>query len=499
MRDTDRLIDGSGPPPVSLSRSLTNTLLTMSPRGPAPSSFVQYDASLWLPTIKAAISGMSTFVLLPWLGLTAFTSLLTLVVDLHSTTPWWASVPPFAHTVLGGALSFLLVFRTNTAYSRWWEARLMWGQITIVCRNIGVQSASMMTEAARLEVVSVLLAFPVALKNALRDEPTKGAELATAETVASRAQESRAPASRAAGTSLRAQCAAQSAPLVLLESLARAVRAGVRNDDGLHASAYLHLCEEVRSLTQAATACERIKTSPMPLGYVSALRAFLLLWLCTLPLTMLAPYGHAAVPAVSCIAFLFLNLESVALEIEQPFGHDANDLPLEQARRRARRPARPSTTRAPSGTGACVASRTCARSVGHVAPAVCAVLCGHRACASQPAAPPRCARRRVPPGHCRRERGGDGLSGAAATRASRAAWARRPRLLAAPGLARQSWIPSAHVRTRGRAVHDCTHSPLCPRASVNTATAREEHAPTCAFPFMNVSMCRLAASDACAC
>eukprot|EP00966_Prymnesium_polylepis_P014987 346293-Prymnesium_polylepis.1 len=45
---------------------------------------------------------------------------------------------------------------------------------------------------------------------------------------------------------------------------------------------------------------------------------------------MIGPYGWAATPAVTCIAFLFLNLESVAMEIEQPFGHDANDLPLEE-------------------------------------------------------------------------------------------------------------------------------------------------------------------------
>ena len=72
----------------------------------------------------------------------------------------------------------------------------------------------------------------------------------------------------------------------------------MRNEDGLAGSAYLHLCEELRTLAASATACERIKTSPMPLGYVSALRAFLLLWLVTLPWTMLGPYGHAATPAV---------------------------------------------------------------------------------------------------------------------------------------------------------------------------------------------------------
>ena len=68
----------------------------------------------------------------------------------------------------------------------------------------------------------------------------------------------------------------------------------------------------------------------MPLGYVSALRFFLLFWLFTLPLTLVGSYGGAATPAISLIGFLYLNLEYVAMEIEQPFGHDANDLPLEE-------------------------------------------------------------------------------------------------------------------------------------------------------------------------
>ena len=324
MRDTDRLIEVKEPP-ASLTRSFTAAL---SPRGPAPSSFVTYDAELWLPTMRAAVSGISRFVLYPWILLTSLTFFLALVSELYAAPPWWVSLPPFAHTVLGGALSFLMVFRTNTAYSRWWEARLMWGQITIASRNIGAQSAAMMHPRPRLELLSVLSVFPIALKNALRDEPTLAAELATAEAMGSQpieGGESALPASH----SLHDLCEAPSAPMVILETLSRVARAGLRSDDGLAASSYLHLCEEVRSLAAAATACERIKTSPMPLGYVSALRAFLVLWLFSLPLTMISSYGHSAVPAVSCIGFLFLNLENVALEIEQPFGHDANDLPLE--------------------------------------------------------------------------------------------------------------------------------------------------------------------------
>ena len=90
----------------------------------------------------------------------------------------------------------------------------------------------------------------------------------------------RAPPAAFATPSVRSLCAAPSgAHLGILEALSRVSRGGMRTDDGLGASAYLHVCEEMRSLAAAATACERIKTSPMPLGYVSALRAFLVLWL----------------------------------------------------------------------------------------------------------------------------------------------------------------------------------------------------------------------------
>ena len=55
-----------------------------------------------------------------------------------------------------------------------------------------------------------------------------------------------------------------------------------------------------------------------------------MLWLITLPLALIGEYGWIATPAMAMISFLFLNVEQMALEIEQPFGDDANDLPLEE-------------------------------------------------------------------------------------------------------------------------------------------------------------------------
>ena len=35
------------------------------------------------------------------------------------------------HSLLGFVISLLLVFRTNTAYERWWEGRRQWGALTL--------------------------------------------------------------------------------------------------------------------------------------------------------------------------------------------------------------------------------------------------------------------------------------------------------------------------------------------------------------------------------
>ena len=43
------------------------------------------------------------------------------------------------HSILGFVLSMLLVFRTNTAYDRWWEGRKTWGGIVNNSRNLSLK------------------------------------------------------------------------------------------------------------------------------------------------------------------------------------------------------------------------------------------------------------------------------------------------------------------------------------------------------------------------
>ena len=46
--------------------------------------------------------------------------------------------PSDLHAALSLVLGWLLVFRTNAAYARWWEARTLWGSLINCSRNLAI-------------------------------------------------------------------------------------------------------------------------------------------------------------------------------------------------------------------------------------------------------------------------------------------------------------------------------------------------------------------------
>ena len=78
----------------------------------------------------------------------------------------------------------------------------------------------------------------------------------------------------------------------------------------------------------ALTGCERILRTPCPPGYVGVLRVALLFFLMLLPFVLLETH-YRAIVIVGFTAFVLLGAEEVAIQLEQPFGDDANDLPLD--------------------------------------------------------------------------------------------------------------------------------------------------------------------------
>ena len=96
---------------------------------------------------------------------------------------------------------------------------------------------------------------------------------------------------------------------------------------------------QVAALLDNQGGCERILRTPIPFAYAVHIKQLLLIYLLSLPLALVGEMGWVAIPTSAVIAFGLLGIEEAGVEIEDPFGDDPNDLPVEAiCGRSARRP-----------------------------------------------------------------------------------------------------------------------------------------------------------------
>ena len=77
-------------------------------------------------------------------------------------------------------------------------------------------------------------------------------------------------------------------------------------------------------------ACERIKNTPIPYSYSGFIKKFIVLYIVTLPVGYVFNLGYLVIPVVIFVFYVLASLELIAEEIEDPFGKDSNDLPMER-------------------------------------------------------------------------------------------------------------------------------------------------------------------------
>lgn len=216
------------------------------------------------------------------------------------------------HTILGFALSMLLVFRTNTAYDRWWEGRRLWGSLVNNSRSLAIKLSAMLTSAEDRSFFRQAIAnFAFALKGHLQMESTRLA-----------LDEKEHP--EFAGISYQQHVPNQVAALIF-----QRVNDLYKTQVISHAQ-LLVLNPEIQSFSDICGACERIKNTPIPFSYSSFLRRFIFIYVLTLPWGFVPAQGYLAVPICTFIFFVLAGLELVAEEIEEPFGNDRNDLPIQK-------------------------------------------------------------------------------------------------------------------------------------------------------------------------
>ncbi|MCC6282608.1 MAG: hypothetical protein IT262_18540 [Saprospiraceae bacterium] len=216
------------------------------------------------------------------------------------------------HTLLGFVLSFLLVFRTNTAYERWWEGRKLWGQLINNSRNLAMKIAAILPDDSRHRTFfrKIIPLYANALKSHLRSEDTR-IELfdhLPEHIVHKLDMEKHVPNQIAAFMFRHVQ--------------------DMREEQLLDGYQFLALNTELQSFTDICGACERIKNTPIPYSYSVFIKKFILIYIATLPFGFVFDLGYWVVPIVGFIFFVLASLELIAEEIEEPFGADENDLPL---------------------------------------------------------------------------------------------------------------------------------------------------------------------------
>lgn len=236
------------------------------------------------------------------------------VVYLHQHH-YAVAFPDKGHVLVGVALGLLLVFRTNASYDRFWEARKLWGSIINETRNLGRAGSVYLCEAPDLveRLFRWTMAFPHAVMDRLRNG---GVGLGPA-------REWFAPGEL--DPVLKADHLALAVACRMSEQLAEARQRGVISD-----FVQMNLDQNVQLLVDYMGACERIHRTPLPFAYMIHLRRALLLYCFTLPFALVEVFGWLTVPATLLIAYTLYGIEEIGVEIEDPFGTDDNDLPLER-------------------------------------------------------------------------------------------------------------------------------------------------------------------------
>lgn len=220
---------------------------------------------------------------------------------------------PIPFTLLGIALAIFLSFRNSVSYDRFWEARKLWGAVLNETRALTRQqlTAADASDAQNRQFVYSLIAFVHALRAQLRQTDATPAlqKLLRPEAVA---------------TVLKGRFKPE---LVILD-VAQQLRT-MRKQEQLCPILFARMDQHLSQLSACLGGCERLASTPVPFAYSVILHRTVYSYSFLLPLGLAATLGFLTPLIVAFVAYTFLALEALAEELQDPFGTEPNDLPLD--------------------------------------------------------------------------------------------------------------------------------------------------------------------------
>ncbi|MBE1159090.1 bestrophin family protein [Dyella acidiphila] len=249
--------------------------------------------------------------ILPQLLITlAFALLVTL---LHGRVfVWKVSLTFVPFSLIGLTLAIFLGFRNNTSYARYWEARVLWGEVLNDTRSLARQALTLVDGPAPSRIfVHQLIAFVHALRHQLRGtDPAADLDTWLSDEARQRLQ------------------GARYKPSAILLMAGEWLRE--RRRQGELAAPLVQAMEvHMGHLSDALGGCERIAGTPIPFTYAVIIHRTVYLYCLLLPFGLVDSIGSMTPLIVTFIAYTFFALEALSSEIEEPFGTEPNDLPLD--------------------------------------------------------------------------------------------------------------------------------------------------------------------------
>ena len=273
-----------------------------------------YDNKHWISvllsihksdTLKTLGSGMIAMAV--YAGIVAYLEIEYFKIDKDSSIRNISLI----HTLLGFVLSMLLVFRTNTAYDRWWEGRKLLGKMVNDSRNLAIKLHAILPEDDKENrdfFKKYLCFFPHLLSRHLSKQSTK-MELAQDQQHTEVEQLPHPP--NALIWRIRNQ-------------VQKLYREGVITGDQL-----IILDTQLSGFLDVCGGCERIKNTPIPYSYSSFTKKFIVIYVITLPIAYAMSIGYMMTFLTVFVFYVLMSLEVLAEEIEEPFNNEENDLPME--------------------------------------------------------------------------------------------------------------------------------------------------------------------------
>ena len=273
---------------------------------------IKYNPKSWFKLIFAIHKSDTLRILwkeLIYIGV--FTSIITFLVMQYGGS-YVASLEKLItlYSLIGFVISLLLVFRTNTAYDRWWEGRKKWGALVNDCRNLAIKlETSVRSEQQRDTLRRMVGNFPMAMKEHLRNRTNLDLLELTEEERLLLKTKDHVPVAISQLITLSAKQAKKSGEITEEE--------------------YITIDHNINALLDSLGACERIKNTPIPFSYSLFIKKFIFIYVTTIPLAFITVFGYYSALISLFVFYVLVSMEVLAEEIEDPFGEDDNDLPTD--------------------------------------------------------------------------------------------------------------------------------------------------------------------------